>query len=411
MIGTLGKRLLRVGFYTFLFFLFTPVAYAKNVEIVVEEELEPSISLALENYCSDLVASGYTPTIYAYNSLTGSPGALKSYLQTRWVSGNLDGTVFVGDLPIATYEMNNDFYGYSSFPSDLFYMDLDGNWLDSDGNGLFDTHISGGGDVSPDIWFGRITTSTLGDEAQLINDYFQKNHDYRAGNLTFNNEALVYIDDDWYDWADSWNDDVQMAYPGATELVKEKDTTNADDYRNQLQNGNYESMLQAIHSNYYYLAFKDENLPLSYVNYDEIPVLNPQIGFYNFFDCSFANFTEFYYMAGRYIFDTDYGLAGIGSTKIGSMLNFDDFYGVLRDSAMGEAFLSWFSTQGADGYQLWEKQWFYGMTYLGDPTLGLGGMAAPYNPVIPEPGTWFLLSSGLLGLAAFGRKKRLMVAS
>jgi|GEM_PF-2898416 len=34
----------------------------------------------------------------------------------------------------------------------------------------------------------------------------------------------------------------------------------------------------------------------------------------------------------------------------------------------------------------------------------------PYNPVIPEPGTWFLLSSGLLGLAAFGRKKRLAVS-
>jgi len=34
----------------------------------------------------------------------------------------------------------------------------------------------------------------------------------------------------------------------------------------------------------------------------------------------------------------------------------------------------------------------------------------PIDVYIPEPGTWFLLGSGLLGLAAFGRKKRLDVS-
>ncbi len=397
---TRGCNALLVLFAFLCVFGFASTGYAKFIEMVVNSDLLPSISESLDTYYADLVAFGYSPTVYAYDASTGSSKDLRGHLRTRWESGSLDGTVFIGDLPVVTYEMRDG--GYSSFPSDLYYMDLDGGWADNDGNGRYDSHRGGLGDVAPEIWFGRITTSTLGDEVSLVNDYLRKNHEYRWGNLTFNEEALVYIDDDWRPWADAWDSDVQLTYPGATTLVKDKYTTNADDYKNRLATGNYESILQTVHSSPRLLQFKSPDA-YSHVFADEIPGLNPHIGYYNFFDCSFANYTANDYMAGKYIFETDYGLAGVGSTKSGSMLKFDIFYDLLRDGAMGESLQGWFTTIGADGYQLWERQWFYGMTLLGDPTLGPA--TEPFLKSVPEPATILLLSTGLAGLIGYVRRR------
>jgi hypothetical protein len=71
-----------------------------------------------------------------------------------------------------------------------------------------------------------------------------------------------------------------------------------------------------------------------------------------------------------YIFMNKYGLGALGSTKTGSMLNFDAFYYPLGQGAtMGESFRDWFISIGMDGYQKSEMSWFYGMALLGDPTL------------------------------------------
>jgi len=50
------------------------------------------------------------------------------------------------------------------------------------------------------------------------------------------------------------------------------------------------------------------------------------------------------------------------------MLNFDDFNQPLSEGkSIGEAFRKWFDAQAP--YQLWEKEWYYGMVVFGDPTL------------------------------------------
>jgi hypothetical protein len=70
-------------------------------------------------------------------------------------------------------------------------------------------------------------------------------------------------------------------------------------------------------------------------------------------------------MGGWYVFQTDYGLLSIGSTKTGSMLNFLDFYEPLGwGMTYGEAFEYWAVKNMEDS-----RPWFYGMTLIGDPTL------------------------------------------
>ncbi len=72
------------------------------------------------------------------------------------------------------------------------------------------------------------------------------------------------------------------------------------------------------------------------------------------------------------MFADTYGLAAIGSTKTGSMQEFEDFYTPLGEGKnLGESFEEWFISQSP--YTLDDCRWFYGMTLLGYPTLCIGG--------------------------------------
>lgn len=113
----------------------------------------------------------------------------------------------------------------------------------------------------------------------------------------------------------------------------------------------------------------------------------PNAFFYNLFACSNARFTEADYMAGWYIFDKpgaskSNGLVAIGSTKTGSMLLFENFYGPMgTGKIVGDAYKDWWNALGTD-HDIGERQWYYGMTLLGDPTINWWSGAVP---VLSDP--------------------------
>jgi len=167
---------------------------ADNPEILViaNSSLAPSIHSSLEQYVSDLQTEGYKTVLHIMDS-EESPSNLRNFLKQKWeANNNLEGALLVGDLPIVWFEINKDIGGYySKFPIDLYFMDLNGSWNDSDEDGIYDEHLNGEGDTYPEIWIGRLTASPLdGDESELINNYFQKNHAYRTGELTLNKRAV-----------------------------------------------------------------------------------------------------------------------------------------------------------------------------------------------------------------------------
>jgi hypothetical protein len=101
---------------------------------------------------------------------------------------------------------------------------------------------------------------------------------------------------------------------------------------------------------------------------NDIQSLDPPVLFYNLFACSAGRFTDENYLSGSYVFNTSFGLVSLASSKSGSMLNFQDFSIPLsQGKTIGESFLEWFNTQAP--FAQWEKEWFYGMTLCGDPTL------------------------------------------
>ncbi|HDM67242.1 MAG TPA: hypothetical protein ENG62_02515, partial [Thermoplasmatales archaeon] len=154
---------------------------------------------------------------------------MKEWIKAQYRNG-CTGFVFIGDIPAAWMKVSD-----STFPCDLFYMDVDGEWSDKDGDGVYDSHTAGEGDMGPEVYVGRLYASTLkyGREEDLINDYLRKIHEYRVGNLTQRWGGLEYIDEDWY----SMDVHLDEIYDGNVTRYDYGYRTTAEDYLDKLCQG------------------------------------------------------------------------------------------------------------------------------------------------------------------------------
>jgi len=325
------------------------------VAIIVNTSIYSNITIEIDTFINDLVIAGYSVQL---DTIVGmSHTLLRNHLASLT---NLVGAIFVGELPVAWFETNG-FGNWEEYPHDLYFSDLDGTYIDADGDGIYDNHT---GSVAPEIWVGRIYSRNLiwNNEIRLLKNYFHKNHQYRTVGSSLPQRGLSFADDDWCYWTTC---DLDLIYSNVVVINDEYQTT-ASNYRNQFSQG-YEWIHICAHSSpwghtfkYYYDEYRG-----TVFNY-EIFTLEPQALFYNLFACSGTRFTEENGSAGWYLFNDPYGLLVVGNTKTGSMLNFEDFYGPIgqQNMCIGEAFKYWFTLWGETDWD-----WFYGMNVLGDPTL------------------------------------------
>jgi hypothetical protein len=348
--------------------------------VVINFLLQPLVQSAFSRYISDLEAEGFAVNVYTATN-DGDEAALKNILISEWNTRNISGAIMIGDLPVAWYEMDEppEWGGaHVEFPIDLFFMDLDGAWGDQDSDGLYDHHTDGTADMEADIWVGRLLAINLtnhgASERTMMNNYFDKNHRYRTGELRLLDKALAYIDNDWCMFG--WEYEVALAYP-ATDAVIDPSQTTREDYMQRVRestDNRYQNLLICSHSSpwAHYLYWGDGPYEYSLFHNHEIEQIDVQVLFYNLFACSNARYVEEDDMGSWYTFQSTYGLLSVGSTKTGSMLCFFGFYEPLGNGAtFGEAFLSWcvnyIETCAGDD----SRPWFYGMALLGDPTLKL----------------------------------------
>ncbi len=343
---------------------------AGSVAIFTEQRIAGALAPQINQLSRNLQSEGYT--VYTYQISGGTPESLKTILKNLYNNHNIEGALFIGNLPVAWFEVKNDFNqsGYKDFPIDLFYMDLDGNWLDTlnTGNGKYDGHT---GQTKPEIYIGRLTPRGLGDDTLLLKNYFRKDNAYRHDSIFLTQRALVFIDDDWASYVGEWAGDVALLYSD-TMNFSDPETTKASFYRVRLDT------VQAWVSVFAHSwpgghQFK-YNSGTSWDTYyaNEYTSQNPPTNFYNFFACSFCRYTESNNCGGnRAVFDSTYGVGAVGSTKTGSMLNFSYFYRKLGESkTLGEAFKYWFDCiYDSVGMNFNRLCWHYGMTLLGDPWL------------------------------------------
>ncbi len=353
--------------------------------ILVNYDLYPSIKPSVNQYIQDVAYEGYFAT--AFRVKNGTPVEFRNFIKGKLP---LAGFLMAGSLPVAWFEMDDDFgNARTEFPCDLYYMDLSGTWNDPDNDGKFSQHPSG---VEPEIWVGRLWTPTgSGNDAALLNDYFNRNHKFRKGLFGYSYRALAYVDDDWKGFDDCAFD---LMFPAANiETITDPATTDGDRYKAEINQHRAWAQICA-HSSPGGHSFKipsgnPEWVPNTYLR----DVNPPNAYFYNLFACSNARFTQADYMAGWYIFDKSggslcNGLAAVGSTKTGSMLLFENFYGPMgAGKTIGEAFVDWWKALGST-HDLGMRQWYYGLALLGDPTLNWWSGVVPTLRDPPEGDTF-----------------------
>jgi hypothetical protein len=359
-----------------------PSRFDNRVDFFVEETLVSTLRQSLDTLAADLARE--TTDVAVFSVSGTSAESLKALLAAEYQTG-MTSAVLVGDLPIAWFQMIDDFdnngvgEGYEEFPCDLFFMDLDGTWADSmvrlggldslvpGSDSMYDLHV---GAITPEIAVSRLPASQIGNAPALLTSYFDKAHRYRNQQLTVADRALVYVDDDWIPWATQWCDDVGLLYPDRV-LVSDAESTRIADYSPRIDSAAYQWIALMSHSwpgGHAMYHHNRDSMDWFYAT--SIPSLDPQANFYNLFACSNARFVEPGYCGGCYVLQTSTGLGAIGSTKTGSMLEFDDFYSPLGlGTSLGEAFRQWFAAQLADGCDAGERSWFYGMCLIADGTL------------------------------------------
>lgn len=326
-------------------------SYSRLVLVFVNSGLYPAIAPELSSYALDLSFEGYTAKVVSTSG--GRAADLKQIMLAHRDSG-LVGTVMVGDLPVAWW--SNGARG-EDFPLDLFFTALNGSFTDADGDGRYDDYS---GSIAPVIWLGRIYASrmTYASEDYLVKSYFQRNHQYRTGQLPVPARGLAYNEVDWYPNSHGMNN----LFSNVTQ-VNDENTTTAYHFKTTLGQG-YSFVHLVSHSspwvNTFFLAGEVPGGG-SVFNF-EIPALRPNAAFYFLNACMCGRYTERDNLGNWYLFSGPWSLGVIASAEL--MYGVDDLTGIYaplgRDSCFGSAFLNWHRTNYSS---------FMGTCLLGDPTL------------------------------------------
>lgn len=257
-------------------------------------------------------------------------------------------------------------------------MDMDGDWIDTNGDRIFDEHK---GKVRPEIFVGRIPISNDSLDYSYLIDYLNKNHDYWLGKLPIREgDGLLYVNKDWVN---------RPSHFGIEKLYGDDNYTlcqwgsagfGPSAYLGMIKTDAYEFVQLAAHSNPQTHYFQN-NLPLTA---EEIFNSTPSAIGYNLFCCSACNWVQdgsrakpvIYssgdFLGGAYIFNQGNGLAVVGSAKTGSMLRFKYFYKPLGEGkTIGNSLLQWWRKYCGICHTQYEIHWFYGLTIIGDPFVSM----------------------------------------
>ena len=161
-----------------------------TVYLVLPTELAQALQPELQRFGEDLAEEGLALEIKA--GQWTDPAQLRATLQQGWQTQGLVGAILVGDIPSIRYNHRPRTDYYHDYPTDMYYMDLDGGWQDQDGDGTYDQWDAS----EPEIWVSRLRADNLpllGDEVSLLRAYFDRNHAYRSGTLELPPERALVV--------------------------------------------------------------------------------------------------------------------------------------------------------------------------------------------------------------------------
>ncbi len=359
-------------------------APVERVLLLVNKSLyaDRSAKEKIDRYISD-IGNAHSCTVEFETLEGGSPPDIKKIIKQYHDDGGLDGVVQIGKLPPAWYESDNDPTTgmYDHFTCDLYYMDLDGSWTDSDGNGEFDGHSEGAGDLGIEIFYGRIDCTTMGSfgsEIDLFSGYMDKLHNYYRGEVPLHPAALGYLD---YDWRTADNH-LGKIYPnsGDNELIRwirDNPPVNKNDYLGKRLQTDYSALQMWCHAGHTAHAHHTGGA----TTMQEVYEANPKPVAYFHDGCHVSDFAAGRgrgFLGGTYVFNkSPTALLCLSGSRSGQWLGLMArvmFEELAKNTCVGQAFKIWFGPyQNKDEKR--DKQnfigWNYGYNIFGDPLITL----------------------------------------
>jgi len=330
------------------------------VVVVINSSIYSSLQSSLNQYKADLEKEGYVVKFHPVGE--GTPEDLRSYLQGE-LSNNLVGALLIGDLSLPWF-LHGEGESERKFPIDLFYMDLNGSWFDTDNDGIYDQHENGSGDILPEIWVGRlIPPEGFGELIDLLNNYFRKNHAYRMGELTLPQRALAYFAFPNYPWVNT----LSSIYNGNVTVVLPEQSS-AKDYLNKLSQG-YQFVNMLAHGGHCF------DIPeWSCFSPDELYQIDPKVFFYDIIGCGACDYTHPYqYIGGTCVFTPSYGLAVLGAlTETGGLGFSERLYSFFAaNNTLGDSYKEFLANEILTENFTCNRSSMGETVLLGDPTLRL----------------------------------------
>ncbi|MBN1129964.1 MAG: hypothetical protein JXA71_13305 [Chitinispirillaceae bacterium] len=366
-------------------------AYSK-IAVIVDNGLYRSNPTLIKDYIEDLEIYTGKRVVLDWSSYNTDPAYLRSRLRNMYASDAIDrleGAIFIGDLPFVYYEERGNCIGDNCwnpeyFPCDLYFMDLDGTWTDTEGfSGVFDGHS---GAIAAEIWVSRIMPSTIpamGSEEKILSDYFKRVRTRLAGFEydSEHREEVVVANTCCleYEKEQGWADARLNVWGGASLLgysINEEHLRCSNLCLFHIDNDSWSNLVYRLQNRMKYLFVAEHSNPSCigtsetyFSNNDYINLPSSQnVGakFYNLFACSACRFDQRDFMGGLFAW-TGNGLVCVGSTKPGGMLNFDTYNAELgKGATIGEAFKLWLNKHCLfSGRTYAEVHWHYGMVILG----------------------------------------------
>ena len=173
-----------------------------KVVLIVDNTYAADLSAELARLDQDLVGDGWQVQRHDV-ARDENPINIKALIQSDYAAdpANVQAVFLFGHVPVVrSGNLNVDGHQPRPMPADVFYGDVDGDWTDSDGDGVFDQNT-----IPTDVELevgrvdfadlpGRLTWNgppTFPGELELLRQYLNKDHSFRHGLMAVPRRALV----------------------------------------------------------------------------------------------------------------------------------------------------------------------------------------------------------------------------
>lgn len=372
----------------------------QTVAIFIDEATQGKIAPEIEQYKQDIETELDVNVVILAESWEANKKpdpqiyAIKNKLKELYETKGLIGAVFIGNVPMAWFDNEGTLNGGETgdYVSDYWYMNLNGNFEDTDNDGMFNWKLNYYMEQEslPEIWVGRIKTPVEGSEGiELLKTYFYRNHQFRTKQVSNNKKILWYhplalVEDvealykragnpeadeinleKWYkqgaydsvDWSNLWDvEDLDIIFDNNLDITQRLKST-SEEYLKKLKGETYEFLAYSGHggrSNHEYN-----------ITSEDIKETKPKVNFGIFSSCSLGDYSSDDYIGGWYLFGGD-GLVMFMRTfpSLGTSPNIQSLYILIDGGQLNKGKIFGEAYKYQVGHEGWQA-----ISLLGDPTL------------------------------------------